>query len=55
MKCMGLNERTSLFNTARIDHLFEELHDTDQRFYTASWGHDGFIKPYSNYSKSEAG
>lgn len=28
----GIKRRTSLFNTGRIDHLFEEVHETDRRF-----------------------
>ena len=28
----GLKRRTSLFNTARIDHLYQEPHETDRRF-----------------------
>ncbi|OIQ86540.1 GDP-mannose 4,6-dehydratase [mine drainage metagenome] len=28
----GLKRRTSLFNTARIDHLYKDPHDTDRRF-----------------------
>src|SRR5262252_8364682 len=28
----GIKRRTSLFNTDRIDHLFQELHQSDLRF-----------------------
>ena len=28
----GIKRRTSLFNTARIDHLYKDPHDSDQRF-----------------------
>lgn len=28
----GIKRRTSLFNTARIDHLFQDPHETNQRF-----------------------
>jgi GDPmannose 4,6-dehydratase len=28
----GIKRRTSLFNTDRIDHLYEDPHDTDRRF-----------------------
>ena len=29
----GLKRRTSQFNTARIDHLFQDLHETDVKFH----------------------
>lgn len=29
----GIKRRSSSFNTGRIDHLFEEIHQTDRRFY----------------------
>src|SRR5687767_2473913 len=28
----GLKRRTSMFNTARIDHLYQDPHETDRRF-----------------------
>ncbi|MDY6993750.1 MAG: GDP-mannose 4,6-dehydratase, partial [Pseudomonadota bacterium] len=28
----GIKRRTSLFNTARIDHLFQDIHEHDPRF-----------------------
>ena len=29
----GVKRRTSLINTARIDHLFEEIHEKNRRFF----------------------
>jgi len=29
----GINRRTSLFNTSRIDHLYQDPHDTNRRFF----------------------
>ncbi len=29
----GLRRRTSLFNTARIDHLYKDSHDPDARLF----------------------
>jgi len=29
----GIKRRTSLFNTARIDHLFRDVHEGDTRFF----------------------
>ena len=31
-KVHGIKRRTSLFNTDRIDHLFQDPHEADQRF-----------------------
>ncbi len=28
----GIKRRSSLFNTARIDHLYQDPHEVDQRF-----------------------
>jgi len=29
----GIKRRTSLFNTARIDHLYQDPHETNRRFF----------------------
>ena len=36
----GLKRRTSLFNTDRIDHLYQDPHIDGAKFFLAFWGHD---------------
>ena len=36
----GLKRRTSLFNTDRIDHLYQDPHLDGGKLLLALWGHD---------------
>src|SRR6266567_4572835 len=40
----GIKRRTSLFNTARIDHLYQDPHETNRRFFL----HHGDMTDASN-------
>ena len=35
----GIKRRTSLFNTDRIDHLYQDPHEKDRRFIPVSYTH----------------
>lgn len=33
----GIRRRASLFNTERIDHLYQDPHETNRKFINAPW------------------
>ena len=45
MTVHGIKRRTSLFNTDRIDHLYQDPHEKDLRLHPASRRPDGFVQP----------
>jgi GDPmannose 4,6-dehydratase len=51
----GIKRRSSLFNTARIDHLFHDVHDKGLPFFPPSRRHDRLIKPDPYHSESSTG
>ena len=38
MKVHGMKRRSSLFNTDRIDHLYQDPHDPDQQNFFLHYG-----------------
>ena len=36
----GIKRRSSMFNTARIDHLYKDQHEKKCRLFFTLWGHD---------------
>ena len=50
----GIKRRSSLFNTERIDHLYQDPHLKKRNFIFASWRHDRFNLPYKNNSTGAA-
>ena len=51
----GIKRRSSLFNTDRIDHLYQDPHVSEPQFYPALWRHDGFLQPHPHHSAGAAG
>ena len=39
----GIKRRTSLFNTDRIDHLYQDPHAENPRLFLALWRYDGHL------------
>ena len=50
----GIKRRASLFNTDRIDHLYQDPHIEKQKLYSSLWGDDRLHESYPYYSGSTA-
>jgi nucleoside-diphosphate-sugar epimerase len=51
----GVKRRSSLFNTDRIDHLYQDPHTAKPSLRFASWRHDGFLQPHPHHPAGAAG
>jgi GDPmannose 4,6-dehydratase len=51
----GLKRRTSLFNTDRIDHLYQDRHEKGGALLPPSWRHDGFFQSDPHHPAGAAG
>lgn len=46
-KVHGMKRRSSLFNTDRIDHLYQDPHVDNRNFFLHFWRHDGQYQSYA--------
>ena len=50
----GIKRRSSLFNTDRIDHLYQDPHERHRQFYFALWRSDRQHQPDPHHPGSAA-